>query len=576
MINQIKKILGGAIFNSDIFWIVIIFLVGFGSYFLTLGRLPPGLLNDEVDIGYEAYSISTNLRDQWGNFLPLTYFSGFGGTRLPLIVYWTTPFIKVFGVTTVAVRLAGVAAGMILLFSVWLLVRHFQGRVVAGITSIILLLTPWFWGLTRTTNEAVLALAITVLGLWTLAKSQENSKRLILSAILLGLSGYAYYSSQIFVPLFIAFLLIGWRWLREKDLRIKIFSVVLLFVILAPLYLTSIHGGGSRVRFSQTSFLGNQSLVGELNVHQGDCKDNAPGLWCRLIYNKPSLWFRELVTNYAHHFSLDFLFEDNVFWGILPSGRLFYWLLIPGVGVSLYNLPRRKVKGAWLWFSWLLVAPIADSFTGNGHAMRAFLMVPPVVILAGIGWVILLTKIAFGRWRSLAVAAVVIVFLSETSLFLNDYFWFFPKHNSVYSHYPYRPLMDKLLSLQNSYPDIYLSNHDESVMQYSFYLFYSHYDPRLFQKGTDVVWERQTDGWIWVKQIGKWHFVKSFPNLGKIPLGSLVIGTKSETTPFIKSKKILLTPLHKIDLLSGDTAFVVSKVEKNDSAVQTVVPNSFE
>lgn len=538
--------------ESPISWFLLVLVVAVTTYLLTLNRLPPGILNDEADIGYEAYSIAQTGKDQWGNVLPLQYFSGFGGTRLPLLVYWTVPFVKTMGLTAESIRLAGVVAGLFTVFGFFLLLKKLYRPPFAGVVSLLLVINPWFWGLTRTTNEAVLALALTLWATWLLFESKEREIFLPLSAVFFGLSAYAYYSSQIFVPIFLAFLILVLPWLRATTPRLKVLSLAILILLISPLLAKTIMGGGSATRLNQTGLTSNVSLVGELNYKRGACEQQAPAIWCRLVYNKPSMWASEVSANYLNHFSLTFLFSDNWFVGILPPGRLFYFSLLPGLIFGVFTLTKEKFDRKWLWLGWLLIAPVADSLTSNGHAMRAFLMVPPLVVISAFGW--LKMKKAW-----LIVGLIVLIF--EVSRFTTDYWWYFPKKNSVYTHYQYQPLFARLFALEKNYPNIYISNSFSSIKQYVFYVFYSQYDPKKFQSGFGVEWERETDGWIWVKRIGKWHFVKILPKPNEVPAGSLFAADPKEfqeTPGLLKELEIL----EEVKYLSGDAAFDISVVQK--------------
>lgn len=539
------------------------------GYLFTIHGFPPGLLNDEVDIGYEANSILLTARDQWGNFLPLQYFSGFGGTRLPLLIYWTVAFIKFFGLNQEGLRLAGVAAALLGIVGFFFLLKNLYDNLLAGLATIVLILTPWFWGLTRTTNEAVLALSLTIWGILFLYLSRKKDIFLILAAIFLGLSFYAYYSSQIFTPLLMVLLFWKWPWLHKGKLFPKAASLMVFLFIISPLILKTLTGGGSAVRLEQTGIFGNVSLVGELNVRRFDCEQNAPAIWCRTIYNKPLLWLGEVSANYLNHFSPTFLFTDNWFVGILPPGRLFFLGLLPGLIAGFLVLVRESQEKKWLWLGWLLAAPIADSLTSNGQAMRALLIVPPLVAIAVIGWRSILNYLDNPKLKILLISGLAIFLLFETAHFLSDYFWYFPLKNSMYSHYPYQPLMDYLLSVEKDYPQIYISNAaNSSIKQYAFYVFYDKFDPHIFQNRSTVKWERENEGWIWVKQIGKWNFVKSLPPLYKIPRGSLLVSDPDETSNtsklrlenIVENQILTLTPLKTIRYLNGDPAFVISVV----------------
>lgn len=562
-----KKIIA-LIKSSDIKYLILIILVALTTYLTTLRTLPPGIFNDETDIAYEAYSILNTGRDQWGNHFPLQYFSGFGRTRLPAIVYWTVPFIGLFGLNPEGVRMAGIVAGIFVLTGLFFLLRRFFSPRLSMITTLVLIFTPWFWGLTRQTNEAVVALVFIVWGLYVLLLSKDKPRLLILSAILFGLSTYSYYSSQIFVPLFLFALTVILPWLRKNNWKIKIFAVLIFLLMVSPLAIKTLSGGGSSTRLQQTGLFSNVSLVGVLNQKRGDCLSQAPQLWCQAFYNRPEMWLAQFTTNYLNHFSPTFLFGDNWFVGVLPSGNLFPFLLLFGLVGGLYGLAKNKLPGRYIWIIWLFLAPIADSLTGNGHGMRAFIMVLPIVIISTVGWKIIFIELKNKMFRRVVFVVFVGFSVLWLSGFLTDYYIYFPKRYSVYSHYPYRPLINYLLSVQDNYSDIYISNDSQGIMQYSFYLFYSRYDPKLFQQGKGVVWELEPDGWIWVKQIGKWHFVHSLPLLKDIPENSLLIGTTDEIKSVGKPRKIYLInqkilglqEIDRVNLFSGDTAFVISKI----------------
>jgi hypothetical protein len=51
---------------------------------------PPGYHRDEAALSYNAYSISTSLRDEDGAFLPL-FFLSFGDYKSPLYPYVLAP-----------------------------------------------------------------------------------------------------------------------------------------------------------------------------------------------------------------------------------------------------------------------------------------------------------------------------------------------------------------------------------------------------------------------------------------------------------------------------------------------------
>lgn len=569
---------------------ILVLIVAIGTFLLTLRQLPPGITNDETDIGYEAYSIAQTGKDQWRNFLPIQYFSGFGGTRLPLLIYWTVPFVKVMGLSQESVRLAGVSAGLFAVTGFFiLLLKLYHKPIFAGLTTVIFIINPWFWGLSRTTNEAVIALALTMWAIWLLFKSKEKKRYLLFAIALFGLSAYAYYSSQIFVPFLVPALFLGLPWLRRINLRIKLISTVVLIIIISPLIFKTISGNGSATRLNQTGLLSNVSLVGLVNDKRGVCEQQAFAIWCRGLYNKPSMWASEILSNYLNHFSLSFLFVDNWFVGILPSGRLFYLGLLPGLLFGIYFvLKKDDTNHKFLWISWLLIAPIADSVTSNGHAMRAMLMVPPLIVISSLGWRDLIFRETFHKkLKIFLIATVGFVLVFEVAHFMTDYIIYFPKRNSMYTHYQYQPLFEKLLAIEKKHPKIYISNASGSIKQYAFYVFYSQYDPKKFQNGFEMDWKKEAGSWIWVSRIGKWNFVKSLPNMRTVPENSLFVASPEEIQQgsgpklvnVIGNSILLLDNPQPIKYLSGDVAFVISAVKKfpvNAVCNQNSTPETIE
>ena len=64
--------------------------------FYQLGKNPPHLNWDEAALGYNAYSLLSTGRDEYGKSFPLS-FRSFDDYKPPLYVYLTIPSVAVFG-----------------------------------------------------------------------------------------------------------------------------------------------------------------------------------------------------------------------------------------------------------------------------------------------------------------------------------------------------------------------------------------------------------------------------------------------------------------------------------------------
>ena len=81
----------------------------------------PPLLWDEASIGYNAYSLLQTGRDEYGKIFPLI-FKSFGDYKPGVYIYLTIPFIAIFGLTELSVRLPSIILGSLLPILLYLLI----------------------------------------------------------------------------------------------------------------------------------------------------------------------------------------------------------------------------------------------------------------------------------------------------------------------------------------------------------------------------------------------------------------------------------------------------------------------
>lgn len=97
--------------NKEKYFLLLILFLGFIVRIYNISY--PPLLWDEASIGYNAYSILTTARDEHGQFLPLI-FKSFGDYKPGLYIYLTLPFVALFGLSPLAVRLPSILLGSLL------------------------------------------------------------------------------------------------------------------------------------------------------------------------------------------------------------------------------------------------------------------------------------------------------------------------------------------------------------------------------------------------------------------------------------------------------------------------------
>ncbi len=211
--------------------LVLALLLGFFFRFYLLNDIPAGLSNDEADIGYDAYSILTTGRDQWGKYLPLTAFQGFGDFRPVLYTYFVIPFIFLFDVSNLAIRFPSALFGVATIGAIYLLGRRLFNARVGGVSALIVSLSPWAIGLSRTGIESNVAIFFLVLGIYFALGAKQNIKNFYLGVFILAITPYVYSAYFLFFFITLIILFIYLRTTLFSKRKYIIYSALIVFVV---------------------------------------------------------------------------------------------------------------------------------------------------------------------------------------------------------------------------------------------------------------------------------------------------------------------------------------------------------
>lgn len=548
--SKIKKI--------HLLLIILIFFVGAFIRFHDLGKIPSGLTNDEVNTGYDAYSILKTGKDQWGNIQPNVYLKGFGDYRPPLYTYMLIPSIAIFDLNAFSVRFPAAIAGsltIILVFTLSLLL--WESFPIALIAMVLLAFSPWHVAMSRVGIESTFAVFLLVLALNLFLIGIKKRVWLYVSAILFALTIYTYTAYVIFTPLFLGVLLFINRkkFLNKKSLLIPlfIFSMILSPLIIGGLFKTAIS------RSHQVNLTQDIGIINNVNDRRGECRIVFNGKLCQVFQNKFSAFTFTFVSNYLSHFSSELLLNTGTKtqYSVLPERGLLYAFEYIFFLIGLVYLFRKKGSGKFILLFWILLAPLPDSITGSGHYSRYLLILPSLQLIGAIG--IYETWIFFGE-KKWVLLPVFVIALYEIVAFFITYWSYFPVFYSRYSHYGYKNVIEYIKNNENKYDKIIISSSTNDTKQYVFYLFYTKYDPSLYQSGKGVEKKAETNGWVRVQKIGNVFFLPSIDfNLlyAEKPLSNiLLIGAPSEFPKTIKVE-------YQVKDLKKDVLFDVVELKKN-------------
>ncbi len=260
-------------------------LVGLGAVVAVIGfqlwidpSNPPGYHRDEASISYNAYSISTSLRDQDGGFMPL-FFRSYGDYKSPLYPYVLAAVFRVTGPHREVAR--GLSAVLLLaaVLLLGLLAKRLTGNTAVSIAVVVLAgVTPWLFELGRVAFEvSTQPLIITTL-LFSLATAWQAQRwtvpRGLAAGVLLGLLMYSYTGSRLLAPLFAGALVVfagrgRWRWLVAAWGSFAAFAAVLGIYALR-------HPGALTARYEATTI----------------ARDNRSDLW--IVLQAIANWFHDI------------------------------------------------------------------------------------------------------------------------------------------------------------------------------------------------------------------------------------------------------------------------------------------
>ncbi len=453
-------------------WYVWLGLIVLGAGFLRfywLTRVPPALNSDEVAIGYNAYSILTTGKDEYGTRYPVL-FRSFDDYKMPVYVYLAAGAMKVFGFGDFAVRFPSALAGTLTVLLTYFLTQElFRKKSVALVASFLLAISPWSVQFSRAGYEANVAVFFIVFGAYLFLR-----RAYVPSAILFSLSVWTYLTPRIFVPLFVAGLAIIFaRELWERKIAVAA-AVAVGIILLFPIVRLTLSPEG-RMRAAGVSAFANS---GDLAKSAARLSRDS-GVW-KIFDNRRITYAVTFLRGYFSHFDPNFLFLDKSIEKYrAPDVGLLYLFELPLLLCGLHMLAKRWNAASSLLFWWMAAAPVAAAFTLQfPHPVRTLVFLPTFQIISAAGLVRIWEKFAWARYAVVAVIAVSFIF------YVHQYFVVLPVEDAQYWYAGRREMTQKLNALKREYDTIYVSNALD--FPYVFYLYYSPVDPAsyLAQGGT--------------------------------------------------------------------------------------------
>jgi len=495
-------------------WILITILVLAAALRLwNLDIIPPHLTPDEASLGYNAYSILKTGRDEYGELFPVI-FKSFGDFKPGFYIYLTTPFVAVFGLNELAVRLPSAIAGVFAVWLTYLVVKELfkkQKKFSIGILAAFLIaINPWHVHFSRGAWEANVSLTLTLAGIYLFLRSFKSPRFLIASSALFSLTFLTYQGAKLSTIIILVVLTVSFwehcKKLVRKNMITVVQSTVVGLIVITPILFSLIEGKAGRLEvFSVFSY---RRPTEELQSFLDQGSEKVGDMSYYLFHSEKLNFERGILGRWFNHFSGRFLFFEGDWQNLRHSapnhGMLFLADLVLLI-IGFVGLIRLKGKAQVFIFLWLILAPLPAALSRDQvHAVRALNMVVPLTIISAFGLrslLIRIKKIAYPTLQTTSYLILLAIYIGSTIYFLDAYFVHLPKHDAKYWFYGYKQVIEELAPIQNNYNKIIFQ---QSYNQpYIYFLFHQKYPPKDYQKQAKL-----TEGGIDVGLVEKLDNIK--------------------------------------------------------------------
>jgi len=531
-----------------IYLVLIITLAAF-LRFWQIDKYPAGFNADEAAYGYNAYSLIQTGKDEFGHPWPvhLVSFADYkpGGTA-----YLAIPFVKLFGLNELSVRLPSLLFGVVSVFLIFLLVQELFGLYYLSlIASFFLTISPWHIHFSRGAWETNLATTFLLLGTYFFFKGLRYPKFFVFSIISYSFSIYTYHTPRVLIPLLGIFLIVSFRKTLLKNIKLVGLSFFVGLLIMLP-FIFSFFGPAVSARFSGVSVFADIGPIWQVNRSRGEHPNfNSPAV--KVLHNKAVVYTLKISQNWLSHFDGNFLFVlgDQIKRSNSPGMGEMYLFDLIFILAGVYFFVKIRPKNYQFVFFWLLLSPIAASLTFQSpNALRAHNMIIPLVIISAYGLynLLILARNVLSKKLFYVVCCLLSVAIAwNVSYFLHQYFVHYPKTYPEAWEYGIKDLVDYLKPIKGNYDKIYVT--EKYDQPYIIFLFYLKYPPEKFQKEA-VLTKRDKFGFSTVRDFDNFHFENIVWDNLKDKKNVLVCGTNEEIRNVSNIVKI-------INFKNGEPAF---------------------
>lgn len=463
-----------------------IFLIAFALRFLGIDKVPVSLSQDELDVGYQAYSLSQTGKDYFGNGYPL-HIQSVHEWRTPVAVYLTVPTVALFGTTPLGIRLTSMVLGSISVLFMFLLVRQlgkfhklpFESDKLGLISAFLLAISPWHIQYSRLGFDMATLVFLLIFGLYLFFRGLDGRPKLVaLSLFVILLMPWTYSTAKVYTPLLVVTLIaLYFRRIVKLPRKVKTYSILIGMVMVLPLLQISLKGVGTERIEKISIFLSQQELENKLGDSLLLIDPKHRSVFSRIFYNKFTFYGDRIIENYSQALSPDFLFvkgDPNLRHSIDGMG-MFYLVDVVPLVLGAFVVSNKKINNRLKILTLFMIVggifPSSLTIDGGTHASRLVLIVFPLIFLITIG-VLTLAR----RLKILYIFGLLACFIS----YQHNFWLVNPAKSEMWWDTGWEDAVRKVNEIERNYDKVVIDVSDvyESVMFAS----YSKLDPKLWHE----------------------------------------------------------------------------------------------
>ena len=339
-------------------------LVLIATVFLNVSSTnPPGFTRDEAAIAYNAYTLESSGKDEYGARFPL-FIRSFNDYKSPLYVYLLAAVFRITGPSTAVARTFSAVLGLAAVLVIYILALAISTRrSIALAVALLAGLTPWLFETSRVVFEVALLPLLIALLLLVIYRASAGMWRLrhsLAIGLLLAALSYTYQVGRVLAPLFAIGLAVCW-WRKWR--LIAVAWAVFLVTAVVPIALWAYaHPGALTARYYGSTWI-------------------APGMSKQAIVEG---YLRHYVSNlnlwtFATRGGADP--QDHVH----GAGSLFFVELALALTGIVIVLLRHRTEAWWRFLLFaVLISPIAASVVADQANTRRTVLLALVLPLLAI------------------------------------------------------------------------------------------------------------------------------------------------------------------------------------------------